>query len=678
MSLPIFLIPLLPLLGAILNALVGRKLPGAWVAAIAVGSITLAFGVAVLDFIALLNLPPDARNIHQDVYTWIAVGQFNVHVSFLLDPLSTVMILVVTGVGALIHLYSVGYMAAERDEGYARFFTYMNLFAFSMLLLVLADNYLVLYVGWELVGLCSYLLIGFWFTRDAARSAAVKAFVVNRVGDFGFALGIILIFWTFGTLNYADVFTKATTLFTHQGIALTPAVGAPVVTIITLLLFMGATGKSAQIPLYVWLPDAMEGPTPVSALIHAATMVTAGVYMVARSHVLFSLAPTTLQVVAIIGTLTAFFAATIALVQTDLKRLLAYSTISQLGYMFLALGVGAFGAGIFHLMTHAFFKALLFLGAGSVMHAMNNVIDLRRLGGLRRVMPLTYATFAVGALALAGVPLFSGFFSKDEILSSAFLSGNYFLWVLGLLTAALTGFYIVRGVYLTFGGVPRWQNATDAHGHAAASESAHAHENGLQPDATSRQLLEYREGDVASPHESPPVMTIPLLALAVLAFLGGYVGLPSVLGPNWFANFVAPVFGEAASEAAPTLEWTLIVVSTLAAFGGIGLAYWFYVRAPSIPIYLAEQYHGVYDLLVRKYYVDDIYEALIARPARWVANVFWQVFDRGIIDGAANGLAGGFALIGRGLRRVESGYARAYALAMLVGIVIVIFALVIH
>jgi NADH-quinone oxidoreductase subunit L len=632
MDLLIPLIPALPLLGAVINALVGRRLPRRAVAVIAVGSVSLAFVAALLEFIILLSLPPAARidpeNTHQVIYSWIAVGNLHVSVGFLLDPLSAVMALVVCGVGALIHLYSVGYMA--EDDGYVRFFSYMNLFAFSMLLLVLADNYLLLYVGWELVGLCSYLLIGFWFNRDAARSAAVKAFVTNRIGDFGFALGVILMWTSLGTLNYADVFAKAPQIF---------AVGAPAVTVMTLLLFLGATGKSAQIPLYVWLPDAMEGPTPVSALIHAATMVTAGVYMVARSHVLFDLAPVSLQVVGIIGAVTALFAATIALVQTDLKRLLAYSTISQLGYMFLAAGVGAFGAGIFHLMTHAFFKALLFLGAGSVMHAMGNVIDMRRLGGLAKSMRVTYFTFLAAALALAGFPLLSGFFSKDEILASAFASGNYLLWALGLLTAVLTAFYIFRGVFLTFHGEQR-------------DHSLH-------------------------PHESPPVMTVPLVVLGALAVIGGYVGLPAVLGTNWFGQFLAPVFGGGGPEINPALEWILIAISTLAALSGIGLAYWFYVLNPAIPVSLAEYYHDVYSLLVHKYYVDEVYDAWVAHPARWVANVFWQVGDRGIIDGLADGLARIMGRIGIALRGIETGLARRYALAMLVGVVIVIAVLTI-
>lgn len=628
-----FLIPALPLAGAAINALLGRRLPRPAVASIAVGSIVVAFLMSLLQVAFLVNLPPTGRispeNTHQVHYSWIAAGSFTVNVGLLLDPLSAVMILVVTGVGSLIHLYSVGYMAD--DDGYARFFTYMNLFAFSMLLLVLADNYLLLYVGWELVGLCSYLLIGFWFTRDAARSAAVKAFVTNRVGDFGFALGIILMWTWLGTLNYADVFAKAPQIF---------SVGAPAVTAITLLLFLGATGKSAQIPLYVWLPDAMEGPTPVSALIHAATMVTAGVYMVARSHVLFELAPITLQLVGIIGAVTALYAATIALVQTDLKRLLAYSTISQLGYMFLAAGVGAFGAGIFHLMTHAFFKALLFLGAGSVMHAMSNVVDMRRLGGLGKSMRITYLTFFAAALALAGFPLFSGFFSKDEILTAAFTSGNYLLWALGVLTAGLTGFYIFRGVFLTFQGEPR-------------DHSLH-------------------------PHESPVVMTLPLILLACLAVIGGFVGLPAFAGGNWFTEFLAPVFGGEGAAIAPSLEWVLIAISTLAGVSGIGMAYWFYVRSPSIPTSLGRYYGGVYSVLVHKYYVDDLYEAALARPARWIASFFWQTGDKRIIDGIADGSARTLGRGGQLLSRIETGLARRYALAMLVGVVVILAILAIR
>ncbi|MGE5262869.1 MAG: NADH-quinone oxidoreductase subunit L, partial [Acidobacteriota bacterium] len=415
----LWLVPALPLAGAVINAIFSRKMPRWLVGTIAVGAVGLSFLIALFEFFAMQGAG-DHPIFNVPLYSWIPVGDFKIDIAFLLDPLSALMLLVVTGVGFLIHVYSTGYMA--EDENYGRFFTYLNLFVFSMLMLVLGNNYLVMYVGWELVGLCSFLLISFWFTKPSAAAAGKKAFVTTRIGDFGFGLGVILIFVTFGTLNFAEVFEKAPHLF---------QAGAPVVTAITLLLFMGAAGKSAQLPLYVWLPDAMEGPTPVSALIHAATMVTAGVYMVARSHVLYSLAPFSSEVVATVGAVTALFAATIALVQMDLKRVLAYSTISQLGYMFLGVGVAAYGAGVFHLMTHAFFKALLFLAAGSVMHAMSGVIDMRMLGGLRKKMPWTYITFFAAALAISGFPLFSGFFSKDEILAQAFESGHTVLWAIG-------------------------------------------------------------------------------------------------------------------------------------------------------------------------------------------------------------------------------------------------------
>lgn len=651
--LALWLIPALPLLGAIFNALIGRMLPKIAVTIVAVGTVIAAFAVSVIAFVALTALAPDARLVHETLYNWIAVGRFSVDVGFWLDPLSAIMILVITGVGALIHIYAVGYM--EHDEGYARFFTAMNLFVFAMLMLVLADNYLLMFLGWEGVGVCSYLLIGFFFDRDniavgtdekflSPRSSATKAFVVNRVGDFGFTLGIILMFWTFGTLSFDGVFAKAPQLLT---------VGAPVVTIMTLLLFLGATGKSAQIPLFVWLPDAMAGPTPVSALIHAATMVTAGVYMVARSHVLYELAPTTLTIVAIVGVLTAFIAATIALVQNDLKRVLAYSTISQLGYMFFALGVGAFSAGIFHLMTHAFFKALLFLAAGAVMHAMNNMLDMRRLGGLRRIMPITFWTFMVGALALSGFPLFSGFFSKDEILSSGFTSQQYVLWVVGVVTALLTSFYIFRAVILTFGGKSRWKQGEIV---SAEDESGHGEHaaQGLHP------------------HEPKPVMWIPLVILAVLAAFGGFIGLPAVLGVNQFGAFLDPVFQQKAVEISPGLEWTLIIISSVAGIVGILFALWFYVRDTQLPGRLVSYYPGLYAVLSNKYWVDQVYDFAIARPGRWLANAFWLDIDGRVFNGFADGLGRGFRNIGQGLRTLEGGYARRYALAMLIGIVVVI------
>lgn len=659
MSQILWLIPAFPLLGAGLNGLLGRRLPRAASSWLAVLMMAASFASAVIAVASLLALPQDARLIHETLYQWIGVGtgdkSFAVNVAFWLDPLSAVMILVVTGIGTLIHIYAVGYMEHEPD--YARFFTAMNLFAFAMLMLVLADNYLLMFLGWEGVGVCSYLLIGFWFDRDnlavgtdekfsSPRSSATKAFVVNRIGDFGFTLGVILMFWTFGSLSFDKVFPEAQTLF---------QVGAPVITLMTLLMFLGATGKSAQIPLYVWLPDAMAGPTPVSALIHAATMVTAGVYMVARSHVLYSLAPATLAVVAIIGVLTAFIAATIALVQNDLKRVLAYSTVSQLGYMFFALGVGAYSAGIFHLMTHAFFKALLFLGAGAVMHAMNDIIDMRRLGGLRKYMPITFATFLIGALALSGFPLFSGFFSKDAILASGFASGNVVLWFVGVLTALMTAFYTFRAVILTFGGKPRWKEGEVV---AAASENAHDEHGHAAPGL--------------HPHEPSPVMWVPLAILAVGAAFVGFVGLPGVVGTNLFEQFLEPVFQQPPLEIAPGLEWTLIAISTLAALIGIVIALRSYRGDSKTPARFASYYPWLIRLWSNKYWVDQIYDYTIARPGRWLANAFWVDMDGRVINGFADGLARGFRNLSQRFRSLQGGYARAYALAMLIGIVVVI------
>lgn len=635
------LIPALPLYGAVVLAIFARKLSRREVSLIACGSVALSFVFSAFAFLAMQSSPEDARVINQVVYSWIPVGDFKIDVAFLLDPLSALMLLVVTGVGLLIHIYSIGYM--EHDEDYGRFFAYLNLFVFSMLILVLANNYILMYVGWELVGLCSYLLISFWFHKPEAAAAGKKAFITTRIGDFGFGLGVLLIFTTFGTLNFADVFAKAGALNNQT-----------IVTIITLLLFAGAVGKSAQIPLYVWLPDAMEGPTPVSALIHAATMVTAGVYMVARSHALFAQAPFTSQVVAYIGAITALFAATIALVQTDLKRVLAYSTISQLGYMFLGVGLAAYGAGIFHLMTHAFFKALLFLGAGSVMHAMNNVIDMRYLGGLRDKMPWTYRTFFVGALALAGFPLLSGFFSKDEILAAAYLSRNNLLWGIGVFTAALTAFYIFRAFFLTFHGSPRWAESSTKTPMKVADHVAH---DGPGP---------------VFPHESPRVMYIPLIILAVFAALAGYVGVPSVLGNNALEVYFLPVFGEPLQQFSERIEWILMGVSVAAGFVGIGLAYWFYIVNPQVPVNLAKRFSGIYNLLLHKYWVDEIYNALFIEPGRRLALFLWQVVDVKIIDGAANGLARLVGAVSRGLSALQTGYARAYALAMLAATVLLL------
>ncbi len=617
-----WLVPALPLLGMILNIFIGRRLGRkgvGWLASAAVGG---AFLVSLGLLVSLGGLPHGVHQAEQTLFTWIAAGSFHVSVSLLIDPLSVLMSLVVSGVGFLIHVYSIGYM--EHDKDYRRFFVYLNLFVAAMLILVLANNFLLLYVGWELVGLCSYLLIGFWYEKKSAADAGKKAFLTTRIGDVGFALGILLIFVTFGTLDYSAVFAQAPKLL---------QIGGTTATVITLLLFVGAIGKSAQIPLYVWLPDAMEGPTPVSALIHAATMVTAGVFMVARTHVLFELAPFSQSVVAVTGTLTAFYAATIALTQMDIKRVLAYSTISQLGYMFLAVGVAAYSAGIFHLMTHAFFKALLFMGAGSVMHALDGETDMRRMGGLIRKMPLTGWTFVVAWLAISGVPPFSGFFSKDEILAAAYHAGHPILWLIGLITAGLTSFYIGRQVFLTFFGRSR-----------------------VAPEL------------VPHVHESPPVMTWPLLALALLAAVGGFVGLPSANG-SLIQNFLSPVVG---GEGGGSFDLLLALLSTGVGLTGIFVAWLMYSAGVVSPTRMAARVRPLYNLLWNKYYVDELYGFLFIRPFRRTAAFLAEIFDPWVIDGAVNAVA----LVTDGASRVirvwESGYVRNYALSLLAGAVIML------
>ncbi|RME43028.1 MAG: NADH-quinone oxidoreductase subunit L [Caldilineae bacterium] len=612
-----------PLAGVLVNGIAGRRLGRRWNGLIGAGTVAAAFLVGVVAFAQLPALPEHAR--HVPLWAWITVGDFRVAASLLVDPLSMVMTLVVTGVGLLIHIYAIGYM--EHDEANSRFFTYLNLFIASMLVLVLSDNFLGLYMGWELVGLCSYLLIGFWFFRPSAADAGKKAFIVNRVGDFGFAIGVFLIWTTFGTLDYARVFEAAST------------VPAGVITAITALLFVGAIGKSAQLPLYVWLPDAMEGPTPVSALIHAATMVTAGVYMVARSHALYALAPQTSLGVAVIGAVTAFYAATIALAQYDLKRILAYSTISQLGYMMLAVGVGAYVSGIFHLVTHAFFKALLFMAAGSVMHAMQDVIDVRRLGGLRGKMPVTYWTFVIGGLALAGFPLTAGFFSKDEILAKAF-EANFLLYLLGLITALLTAFYTFRAIFLTFHGEPR---ETSLYEHA---------------------------------HENKPVMTVPLVILAALSLVGGLLGLPSALGlPHGLERWLSPVFEAAhagGEHLAAGTEVALIVVSSLVAIGGIAAAWWVYVRNPRLADRAAQAAPWLYRALVNKYGVDELYNALFVKPGWMLGRLLAGVVDMGLIDTVlVDGSAKGVGLLGRLFARWQTGYLRNYVASIFIGALLI-------
>jgi len=612
-----WLILIFPLLGVLINAFFGRhigKRAVSWVACAAIG---LSFAMAVGILIAVAG----TEGTEKLLFSWISAGSFRVDFALLFDPLSGLMATVVTGVSFLIHIYSIGYMA--EDERYARYFAFMNLFVFAMLILVLANNYLVMYVGWEGVGLCSYLLIGFWFEKKSAADAGKKAFIVNRVGDVGFALGIMLIFALFGTLQFTDVFGRAAGVLA-PGLA----------TAITLLLFLGATGKSAQIPLHIWLPDAMEGPTPVSALIHAATMVTAGVYMIARNHVLFDLAPTTMSIVAGIGAATAFFAATMALVENDLKRILAYSTISQLGYMFLAVGVGAYAAGMFHLTTHAFFKALLFLAAGSVMHALAGELDIHKMGGLKGKLKTTYAVFAVGAAALAGVPLFSGFFSKDEILWKAF-GASPFLWFVGLLTAFITAVYTFRALFVAFWGKSRLSKSVEKH-----------------------------------LHESPGVMTVPMIILAVLAVVGGYIGLPHL---SAIEGYLEPTLhGTEMHIAGGGLEWILLAVSAAVALGGIALAYYLYVVNPKVPAAMTRRFSAVHTLLSRKYYVDELYMAAIVEPIRSLGRSIADTFEPKVVDGAARGLARLAGLFGGGLSRLQTGLLRNYAFGILLGAVALI------
>ncbi|RMF83971.1 MAG: NADH-quinone oxidoreductase subunit L [Nitrospinota bacterium] len=659
-----WLIPLFPLIAVVINGLFGRKYIREKAHYLGVGSVAISFLLSVIVF---LEVALGYGSVEVSLYEWVTAGSFKVNVGFLIDPLSAIMLLVVAGVGLLVHIYSVGYM--HGDGGYYRYFTYINLFMFSMLLLVLANNYLLMFVGWEGVGLCSYLLIGFWFERKSAADAGKKAFVVNRIGDAGFLLGIFLLFATFGTLNYSEIFPRV------------EEVSVGIVTAITLCLFLGAIGKSAQIPLYVWLPDAMEGPTPVSALIHAATMVTAGVYMVARSNVLYSAAPFSAELVAVIGGLTAIFAASIGLVQNDIKRVLAYSTVSQLGYMFLGAGVGAYVAGIFHLMTHAFFKGLLFLCSGSVIHALSGEQDMRRMGGLRPYLPTTHWTFLVGAIAIAGIPPLAGFWSKDEILAEAFKNGHYLLWLIGVVAAFMTAFYMFRLIFLTFYG----------------------------PSRVSEEAMHHL-------HESPPVMTIPLVVLAILSIIGGLIpGFPPEAG--WIHRFLEPVLGgghQAASahvafaaEAAHAVEEggfhvldaVLMLISIAVGVAGILVAYYFYILRPDTPEKLSQRFSALYELLLNKYWVDEFYDTYIVENCKRFAHFLWgavdvKVIDDGLVNGASNstvrvssfsgdidlrtvdGAVNGVSVLitvgARVLRYLQTGFVQNYLLFMVLGIFVII------
>jgi NADH-quinone oxidoreductase subunit L len=696
----IWLIPILPAIGAAINGLVGiRAFSRGTSGLVACAAMLGAFGVSVYAFWQMLGLPPEARDHVVNLGHWIppiplatahGIGSFEVPWAFRLDPLAGMMILVVTGIGLLIHIYSTAYMQDEPRGGYARFFCYLNLFCFFMLVLVLGSTFLTMFVGWEGVGLCSYLLIGYWYEKKSASDAGKKAFIVNRVGDWGFVLGVFLVFYTFGTLDFREVANAAAAMPVEAQFG--------VISLICLLLFIGATGKSAQIPLYVWLPDAMEGPTPVSALIHAATMVTAGVYMVGRNAVLFGHAPIVAQIIMIVGALTALMAATIGLVQYDIKRVLAYSTVSQLGYMFLAMGVGAyatahgwthiglaaFAAGAFHLMTHAFFKALLFLGSGSVIHAMGGEQDMRRMGALKRYMPVTYMTMMIGTLAIAGIPLFAGFFSKDEILFRTFLT-NKIIWSFAVVTALMTAFYMFRLMSMTFFGTyrgPAWEPAsaaaahvaavhgvphpTDAHAHGQAHKDDHEVSHGPADDHHAHDDAHgHGHGPWHGPHESPQAMTFPLMALAVGAMVAGFVSIPPALGGGAvLEHFLAPSFsaagvahapeGAAAPEGAPVAESTaaeaaheephishaaelgLMVFSVMIAVIGIVTAYRFYVQNPDTAHRLKERYAGAHNLLYNKYFVDELYNATFIKGTMKSAFGLWS-FDRRVVDGAVNG-----------------------------------------
>ena len=628
------LIPLLPLIAFIINILFGRRYIRDKAHWIAVPAVLGSFVLAVSAFVEV-----KAGNvINQNIYNWIVSGDFNVSIGFLIDPLSAVMLLVVTSISSLIFIYSIGYMRG--DGGYYRFFAYLSLFVFSMLILVMANNFLLLYFGWEAVGLCSYFLIGFWFHKRSAADAGKKAFIVNRFGDFGFGLGIILIFLTFGNLEYLQVFGNAESII-GQSINIF-GYNVDTITLICLLLFCGAIGKSAQIPLHVWLPDAMEGPTPVSALIHAATMVTAGVFMVARCNPLFNLSVTAMNTVAVVGGVTAIFAATIALVQNDIKRVIAYSTVSQLGYMFLALGVGAYSAGIFHLYTHAYFKALLFLASGSVIHALNDEQNMQNMGGLKKYMPITYWVFILATLSITGIPFFAGFFSKDEILWRAYLAGDLgkFLWFLGALAALLTAFYSWRLIHLTFHG--KFRGTDDQKHHL---------------------------------HESPKVITVPLMLLAVGAVFAGYVGIPPIFMEHGdlIGEFLAPVLGHAKGHGTHAEEYFVMGVSVFVAFAGLIIAYIMYIKKRELPQKLGAAFQPIYKLLFNKYYVDEFYSKTIVNPVLKASDkIISGFFDRWLIEGIVNGVPALVNSFSQRLRKIQTGIISTYGLFMAFGALIII------
>lgn len=737
----VWLVPLLPLIGFLLNGLptaVGVKLPKKYVHTVACGVMFAAFAVAFGAFLAIASMPEATRHVTIKLWPWIYAGAFKVDIAYLIDPLSCVMMLIITGVGSLIHLYSIGYM--HEEPSYARFFTYLNLFVFMMLQLVMGDNIFLLFVGWEGVGLASYLLIGFWFKEKANGAAGMKAFIVNRVGDFGMMVGTLTLFWTLTRIEGATpTMTFMVLKNTIAGLANYPMIlGASAATIICIFLFIGATGKSAQIPLYVWLPDAMAGPTPVSALIHAATMVTAGVYMIARMNWLFTLAPAALTVIATVGAFTALFAATIGFAQNDIKKVLAYSTVSQLGYMFLAMGSAAYVAGVFHLMTHAFFKACMFLGSGSVIMGMHHEQDMRRMGNLKKYMPKTFKTFFVATLAIAGIFPFSGFFSKDEILWMTFSRGEqngwyYFLWFVGLCSAACTAFYMFRLVMMTFYGEFRGNDekiahevehdkhaadeyqknfiagilppippaADDGHGHGDHAHAAHAEAHGDHVAHDDHGHGHGHHGELV-PHESPWTVTVPLIVLAFLSVVGGFLGVPYAIGhfigiPNILEHWLSPVIHAHAHHEVHAIEYILMVVSLAVAISALMLSRWIYSQRPDIPKRFAEKFSCFYKWVANKYFVDELYfntfvkgtlrldeflasfdrkvvdglVNLVGTAGRIYSDVIgW--FDKLFVDGVVNGVGQVAVLAGAQLRRVQTGRIQTYAYVAMLGVLVVL------
>ncbi|MBX3164566.1 MAG: NADH-quinone oxidoreductase subunit L [Bacteroidetes bacterium] len=616
------LVPLFPLIGFLINGFFGKKISKGLSGTIASVAVLASFVVSVLIFV---ELQTSAQKEHiVNVFSWINSGILTIPFEFLIDPLSAWFLLIITGIGFLIHVYSTAYM--HDDEGFSRFFTYLNLFVFFMLLLVMGNNYLITFVGWEGVGLCSYLLIGFWYKNTAYNNAAKKAFVMNRIGDLGFLLGIILIFITFGSITYTDIFDKA-------GIASTSTITA-----IALLLFIGAMGKSAQLPLYTWLPDAMAGPTPVSALIHAATMVTAGIFMVVRSNVFYSISHVASETVAVVGAITALFAATIGVFQNDIKKILAYSTVSQLGLMFLGLGVGAYSSAVFHVTTHAFFKALLFLGAGSVIHAMGGEQDIRKMGGLSGKIKITFITMLLGTIAISGIPPFSGFFSKDEILAHTY-EHSKLLWLVGMLASLLTAFYMFRLLFLTFFGKFR---------------GTHEQEHHL--------------------HESPKAMTLPLIILAVLSVIGGVLGLPEFWGfENYMHHHLEPIIKHPNySILSHETEWILMGLAVAGAVAAIYATYVLYMQKKTLPAADEKDLKAWQRVVYNKYYVDEIYDAIIRKPLDGISNLFYKFVDKQVIDGIVNGIGNLVKTTGSSVRYLQNGNIGFYVMSMVLGIVLIV------